>query len=104
MKRNIVICSDGTGNTFDKKVSNVTRLIKLLALGDQQIVVYDQGVGTNSERLAAVETYRDSIRCEKHCESLVTLPGPKKWPFHWANPLLRLLGLVGGYGLKANVG
>jgi uncharacterized protein (DUF2235 family) len=104
MKRNIVICSDGTGNTFDKKISNVTRLIKLLELGDQQIVVYDQGVGTNSERLAAVERYRESILGEKHHESLVTLPGPKEWRFRWANLLLRLLGLVGGYGLKANVG
>ena len=41
--KNIVLCSDGTGNTFDKSVSNVTRLVKLLALNDseQQVVVYD---------------------------------------------------------------
>jgi hypothetical protein len=49
MGRNIVICSDGTGNTFDSHVTNVTRLIKCLALNDheRQVVVYDQGVGTH---------------------------------------------------------
>ncbi len=53
MARNIIICSDGTGNTFDQSVSNVTRLIKLLALdtGQEQIVVYDQ---TNARRLEAI--------------------------------------------------
>ena len=60
MGKNIVICSDGTGNTFDKSVSNVTRLIKLLALEchKKQVVVYDQGIGTNEKRLSAVESYR----------------------------------------------
>ena len=47
MSRNIIICSDGTGNTFDRRVTNVTHLIKALALADHthQVVLYDQGVG-----------------------------------------------------------
>lgn len=63
MGRNIVICSEGTGNTFDKSVSNVTRLVKLLALdkSQEQIVVYDQGIGTNARRLDAVKDYHKSI-------------------------------------------
>lgn len=101
MKRNIIICSDGTGNTFDKSVSNVTRLIRLLALDnpERQIVFYDQGIGTNAKRLKAVESYRASIQGEK---SLFTLPGPREWQFRAGIPALAL-GLLGGYGLKANV-
>jgi uncharacterized protein (DUF2235 family) len=55
--------SDGAGNTFDKSVSNVTRLIKLLALNDskKQIVVYDQGIGTNARHRDAVKDYHQSI-------------------------------------------
>ena len=100
--RNIVICSDGTGNTFDKSVSNVTRLMRLLALNDrtQQVVVYDQGIGTNAKRLAAVEHYRESIPDKA---SLVVLEGTRKWRFDPAGWPVRLFGLVGGYGLKANV-
>src|SRR3954452_16727837 len=104
MSRNIVICSDGTGNTFDQSVSNVARLIKLLAVDRQQIVVYDQGIGTNAERLAAVESHRESLPNPESRESFVILPGPKELRFKWTSGLLRLLGLLGGYGLKANVG
>ena len=102
MKRNLVICSDGTGNTFDESVSNVTRLIRLLALDNHetQIVFYDQGIGTNAKRLVDVERYRESIPDK---ESLILLPGPKEWRFKSSGLLARLLGLVGGYGLKANV-
>ena len=32
MAKNIIICSDGTGNTFESPVTNVTHLIKYLAL------------------------------------------------------------------------
>jgi uncharacterized protein (DUF2235 family) len=100
MKKNIVICSDGTGNTFDKSVSNVTRLIRLLALDSaKQIVFYDQGIGTNAKRLEAVKSYCDSIHGEK---ALFTLPGPREGRFY-TGIATRVLGLLGGYGLKANV-
>ncbi len=102
MKRNIVICSDGTGNTFDKSVSNVTRLIKLLALNkpEEQVVFYDQGIGTNEKRLTAVGNYGASVQGEK---SLFTLPGPPKRRLY-ADKLALVLGLLAGYGLQANVG
>ena len=62
--RNIVICSDGTGNTFDSRVTNVTHLIRCLALDNhkQQIVVYDQGVGTSTHRWKAVDAYRKGLK------------------------------------------
>jgi len=46
MARNIVICSDGTGNSFRRHESNVARLVQHLALADHaaQVVVYDQGI------------------------------------------------------------
>jgi uncharacterized protein (DUF2235 family) len=102
MGRNIVLCSDGTGNTFDRSVSNVTRLVKLLALDNRaaQVVAYDQGIGTNARRHAAVTEYRETIRDR---ESLRVLDGPKEWRFQPAGWPVRLVGLVGGYGLKANV-
>ena len=39
MGKNIVICSDGTGNTFDGRITNVTRLVRHLALDrpDRQV-------------------------------------------------------------------
>ena len=61
MGKNIIVCSDGTGNTFGKSVSNVTRLVKLLAHHEEQVVVYDQGIGTTARRLRAVEEYQKSI-------------------------------------------
>jgi uncharacterized protein (DUF2235 family) len=98
MAKNIVICSDGTGNTFDEDRSNVTQLIELLALDNsqEQIVVYDQGIGTNAKRLAAAKKYADK-------NSLVILEGPKEWRFDPAGWPARLAGLVGGYGLMANI-
>jgi len=102
MGKKIIMCSDGTGNTFDRSVSNVTRLIRLLAMDNRQaqVVVYDQGIGTNARRLAAVKHYRESIPDK---EALKVLEGPKEWRFSPAGWPVRLVGLVGGYGLKANV-
>jgi uncharacterized protein (DUF2235 family) len=97
MAKNIVICSDGTGQTDDGvSPSNVARLCSLLDLKDrdQQICCYDPGVGT--------------------------LPGPEvspllsevdRWvePQHrWYAPLIPRLvrtvpGSAIGYGLKRNV-
>jgi T6SS, Phospholipase effector Tle1-like, catalytic domain len=50
MEKDIIICSDGTGNTFDGDITNVTRLVKHLDLDhpEQQVVRYDQGVGTTA--------------------------------------------------------
>src|SRR5436190_20720074 len=99
MPRNIVICSDGTGNTFDKGVSNVTRLIRLLALNDsqEQIVVYDQGIGANRKRLHSIREYRRIISDQA---SLIVLD--KSWS-DLADPFIRLAGMLAGYGLRENV-
>ncbi|MCB1692685.1 MAG: DUF2235 domain-containing protein, partial [Pseudomonadales bacterium] len=57
--RNIILCSDGTGNrggfTPD---SNVFRLYKALDLRGRpsQVVFYDNGVGTSSNRYLAAIT------------------------------------------------
>jgi uncharacterized protein (DUF2235 family) len=92
--RNIVICSDGTGNTFDESVSNVTRLIKHIELDNAQVALYDQGIGTNSQRLRAVKSYRQSIGCPG---ALLELDGPP------SDCVSLVLGLAFGYGLKENV-
>ncbi len=64
MGKNIIICSDGTGNTFDSRVTNVTHLIECLALGNhkEQVAVYDQGVGTTANRCSKVHGYRESLK------------------------------------------
>lgn len=93
MAKNIVICSDGTGNTFDGRVSNVTRLVRRLRVDDRetQVVVYDQGVGTAGARTRLV-------RRIEGCPALICLPAHARW-----NVVARLLGLGFGYGLRRNV-
>lgn len=57
MSKNIVLLSDGTGNSSAKLFkTNVWRLFQLLDLGDsaRQIAFYDDGVGTSSFKLFAV--------------------------------------------------
>lgn len=103
MSRSIVICSDGTGNTFDGRITNVTRLVQHLALDrpDRQVVRYDQGVGTTARRereVASLTETRDEAR------GLGYLPAPTAGrfpPIAWVN---RARGLGFGYGLKENVG
>jgi uncharacterized protein (DUF2235 family) len=56
MSKNIVICSDGTGQTYGVKNSNVARLLRVLDLGDErkQIATYDPGVGSLSDVVRVV--------------------------------------------------
>lgn len=44
--KNIVICSDGTGNEYGQNITNVVETYKLALKTDNQIVYYDPGVGT----------------------------------------------------------
>lgn len=48
MAKNIVICSDGTGNEVEENLSNVLKLYRVLDKGKRngQIVFYDPGLGT----------------------------------------------------------
>lgn len=98
MPRNIVLCSDGTNNTFDTQ-TNVGRFVEYLQADESQIVIYDSGVGTRGERSKKFEEYRRRSRAGekvlKHLESPQRL-----WPLSvWD----RLQGLVNGLGLDKNV-
>jgi uncharacterized protein (DUF2235 family) len=77
-------------------------MIKLLALDSHstQVVVYDQGIGTDTGRWREIEKFHDKIRDR---EALHVLPGPHEWWFKPAEWIALALGLAFGYGLKANV-
>jgi uncharacterized protein (DUF2235 family) len=79
VKKNIVLCCDGTGNSFDKilEESNVARLYGSLVVNAVQICYYHPGVGTMGS-----PTSRGRIDRE------------------WS----RIKGLAFGAGLLANVG
>lgn len=100
MAKNIVICPDGTGNTFRSNLSNVVRLVKSLRLDDRgrQIVFYDQGVGTKARDVQAAKSFAE----ERGRPGLQILSPPKTsrvFP-----PLLtREFGRGFGYGLAENV-
>jgi uncharacterized protein (DUF2235 family) len=103
MGKNIIICADGTGNTFGRSVSNVARMVKLLALDDRhrQVAVYDQGIGTDARRWKEILEFRRTIF---DAEALHVLPGPHESWFRPAEWVALLRGLASGYGLAANVG
>ena len=98
MAKNLVICSDGTGNTFDSRVTNVTRLVKNLVLDqpERQLVIYDQGVGTTKKREEVTRTSQD--------EGLRILEAPLSSsginPIGWVN---KTRGLAFGHGLEENI-
>jgi uncharacterized protein (DUF2235 family) len=96
MGKNIVICSDGTGQTDDgNNPSNVARLCFLLDLKDcEQICCYDPGVGTvPGPEVSALSSSAD--RCGKSQKRA----GPVWLPRH----VKAIAGLAVGYGLKKNV-
>jgi len=104
MSKNIVICADGTGNSFGRNRSNVARMVEFLDLDSHssQVVVYDQGIGTDARRWREIEKLWGRIRDR---EALHVLRGPLEWPwpFKPAEWIELGLGLAFGYGLKANV-
>ena len=94
--RNLVICSDGTGNTFRQQVSNVSLLVQALDLahpGDQ-IVFYDQGIGTTASLVQGVEAFKKSGGSGR--KALEILPPPKV-------SVDRPLAKLAGYALYANL-
>jgi uncharacterized protein (DUF2235 family) len=101
MARKIVVCSDGTGNSWSTQVSNVTHLIKLLDLSrpDEQVVFYDQGIGTDPKQADAVTTYREESPEQRR--ALIVLEPPVNVPIvRW---IAKWLGLAVGLGLRSNV-
>jgi len=101
MARKIVVCSDGTGNSWSTQVSNVTHLIKFLDLSscDEQVVFYDQGIGTDPKQVDAVTTYKNERREQRR--ALIVLDPPVHVPVvRW---IAKWLGLAVGLGLRSNV-
>lgn len=105
MAKSIVLCSDGTGNAFDERATNVSMLIRSIDLRCSpaphrlQIAFYDQGVGTNPGLVADAKAYSKS-RAE--AEMLTVLDEPQT-PWWMPGAVARLRGLVDGYGLDRNV-
>ncbi len=102
MTRSIVICSDGTGNSFQRHESNVARLVQHLALDnhDAQVVVYDQGIGTDDRRWREIEQYATTVRDPA---ALRVLHAPNESSLRPAEWTSLVLGLAFGYGLAENV-
>ncbi|MET8630715.1 DUF2235 domain-containing protein [Kitasatospora sp. NPDC004669] len=100
--RKIIICSDGTGNTFDYHATNVTRTIQYLALDDHesQVAVYGQGLGATSGRRCDIDEYRKTLPDQ---EALRILPVPHDSNFPPRAVIDRGRGLLFGYGLKEAV-
>ena len=108
MGKNLVLCADGTCNAFGAtSSSNVARLIEFLDLDDarQQIVIYDQGVGTLAREHENIERFkRDLQERVGTSDGLIALPPPthssrrlRDWPFLAA-------AMAAGWGLETNVG
>lgn len=106
MNRNLIVCSDGTGNAFAQHSSNVSRLITCLDLrsqpdkGDaQQNAFYDQGVGTNP---GLVRDAHEHSVFRREAEMLKILPEPRQrfWMPSW---IAWLAGMAVGYGLRENI-
>src|SRR5262245_7236137 len=51
MRRNLVICCDGTNNSLAGALTNVAQLYRLASLGDTtpQLAYYDAGVGVDAD-------------------------------------------------------
>ena len=100
MAKTIVICADGSNNTSSGNVSNVFRLVRLLAIDEpkRQVIVYDQGIGTLPRGLREAR----ALAGAPGATGLVVLPGPLwlPWP---ASSVSRGLGLTLGVGLRRNV-
>jgi uncharacterized protein (DUF2235 family) len=102
MARNIVVCSDGTGNTFGAQVSNVSRLVQLIDLDhpEQQVAFYDQGIGTDPRYINAVKAYKDRERVQRRALDILDPPFQAWWI---PSSVVRGIGLAIGYGLRRNV-
>ncbi len=102
MPKNIVVCSDGTGNSWGEQVSNVVRLVQSIALNRsaEQVALYDQGIGTDPRHVNEITGYKDRDRDER-CGLSVLDPPYHAW---WVPPqVARVFGLTVGYGLRRNV-
>jgi uncharacterized protein (DUF2235 family) len=96
MAKNIVICSDGTGQD-GLKHTNVSRLFSILDLSDaeRQVACYDPGVGT-------IPHPEVSTAVSRRDPGVLTIPAIDS-PTGVSRHLARWAGLAVGYGLFQNV-
>ncbi len=98
MGRNLVLCSDGTGNKPSSD-TNVFRLTNWLELGDdsQQVACYAPGLGT-------VASPGDEAALQRAAATgLTVLPAPGVHRVRPIGTVQRIAGLAFGFGLKSNV-
>src|SRR5689334_9146858 len=97
MSKSIILCSDGTGNTFGSH-TNVRRMVECVSLkdSDHQRVIYDQGVGTREGKSPEFDEY-----FKRNSTNLRTLEGK---PLPLPEALLhQALGLTIGKGIDENI-
>src|SRR5262249_60151613 len=95
MPKNLVLCADGTCNAFGQSSSNVARLLEFLELhkADEQVVCYDQGIGTSRDEQTRIIAFRDGLG-EKG--ALHPLDPPRdSWSRPWTWPFL-IASMAGG--------
>jgi len=84
------MCSDGTGNTFAQHASNVSHLVQSadLTSPNQQVVLYDQGIGTTASLVDDIKRFKARDRDR---DGLIILDPPK---VPVARSLAKLAGLT----------
>lgn len=108
MRKRIVVLMEGSGNAFDAAPSNVTRTLRLIALGPgatgevEQWAIWDYGVGTRLRSLHEEEVQRAQAFNAIDAAHLVVLPPPRR-PRLVAGSLAKIAGLAFGFGLASNV-
>lgn len=102
MSKNIVVCADGTGNSFARRVSNVSRFVRQLTVDrpDDQLVFYDQGIGSHPDLVRSVRDYAEATGKVRVALKILMEPCRPSWMPLW---LATVAGLVGGFGLYDNV-
>ena len=60
--KNIVICSDGTGNEYGKNNTNVVETYSICKKTKDQIVFYDPGIGTGGWEYLEGKPWKRSLR------------------------------------------
>src|SRR6185436_10754917 len=102
MRRNLVLCADGTCNAFGQSSSNVAQLLRHLELQkpDAQFVCYDQGIGTRRSESTRIQAFKSGLG--DSCALHLLEPPVDDWTRPWTWPFL-IASMTAGLGLKANV-
>ena len=98
MGKNIAIFADGTGNTVGKHDTNVRRLCRMADIRnpDQQLVIYDPGVGTRRTPAELKDAFR-RLGGTRECNGPLPIEDSPR------GLAVLLLGSAFGYGTKWNI-